>query len=172
MLDLDRRGLMIDRLQSCHRQIDLHSADATSPGRTYTRLQPSYDSRPMDDDSQARVADYLDDKLQTSADLDSLDALLATVTAQHGLLKHQLDAAQRDLHQAQHAAHAHDARLAQRAHAFRRAQADIDRRLMVIAASETSDDALPRLEAVLATLHRLDVARGYVELLSEVHVLR
>jgi hypothetical protein len=42
------------------------------------------------DDSQARVADYLDDKLQNLADLDSLDALLANIHTQHGLLKQQV----------------------------------------------------------------------------------
>ncbi|KAF1843640.1 RINT-1 family protein-like protein [Cucurbitaria berberidis CBS 394.84] len=123
------------------------------------------------DDSQARVADYLDDKLQTISDLDSLDALLTKITSQHGLLKQQLDDAQRHLHDAKQSAHAHHAQLQQRGDAFQHAQADIDRRLMVITASETSDDAVPRFEAVLDTLHRLDVANGYVELLSEVHVL-
>ena len=124
------------------------------------------------DEGDTRVADYLDDKLQTSADLDGLDELLASIHAQHGLLKQQLDDAQRDLHQAKHAAHAHQTDLQQRADAFRHDQADIDRRLMVITASETSDDAVPRFEAVLDTLQRLDVAHGYVELLSEVDVLR
>lgn len=131
---------------------------------------------PMDsqalDDSEARVADYLDDKLQTPADLDSLAALLGTITAQHGLLKQQLDAAQRDLHDAKHAAHAHHAALRQRADAFRHDQADMDRRLRVMVASDTSDEAVPRFQAVLDTLHRLDVASGYLELLQDVHVLR
>jgi chromosome segregation ATPase len=129
----------------------------------------------MDDtdlDSQARVADYLDDQLQTAGDLHSLDDLLAKITAQHGLLKQQLDHAQRDLHDAKTAAHEHNAGLRQRADAFAREQADMDRRLMVITASETSDDAVPRFEQVLDTLHRLDVANGYIELLADVDLLR
>ena len=36
-----------------------------------------------------RVQDYLDDKLQASADLDSLDALLFNVKEQQDLLKKQ-----------------------------------------------------------------------------------
>lgn len=124
------------------------------------------------DDGQARVADYLDDQLQTAGDLHSLDKLLAKITTQHGLLKQQLDDAQRDLHEAKTATHSHHADLKQRADAFAREQADIDRRLMVITASETSDDAIPRFEQVLDTLHRLDVANGYVELLAEVDLLR
>ena len=43
------------------------------------------------DEGQTRVADYLDDKLQTLGDLDSLDALLAAVHAQHGLLQQQVE---------------------------------------------------------------------------------
>ena len=42
------------------------------------------------DDGDTRVADYLDDKLQTIADLDSLDALLLSVREQHTLLKSQV----------------------------------------------------------------------------------
>lgn len=42
----------------------------------------------------------------------------------------------------------------------------------MITTSETSDEAVPRFEAVLDTLQRLDVANAYVELLSEVDVLR
>lgn len=124
------------------------------------------------DDSDVRVHDFLDDKLQTPGDLDALDALLAAVSSQHGLLKQQLDDAQRDLHDAKHRQHAHHARLQQRAAAFRRDQHDLDRRLQVMTASDTSDDAVPRFEAVLGTLQRLDVASGYIGLLGEVDGLR
>lgn len=55
---------------------------------------------------------------------------------------------------------------------FRAEQADIDRRLMVITASETSDEAVPQFEQVLESLQRLDVANAYLELLQQVHVLR
>ncbi|KAF2685769.1 RINT-1 family protein-like protein [Lentithecium fluviatile CBS 122367] len=128
------------------------------------------DGLPLDE-TQTRVADYLDDKLQTAGDLDSLGGLLANIHAQHGLLKQQLDDAQRDLDGAKHASHAHQTTLHERAHAFRAQQADIDRRLLVLTASETSDDAVPRFEAVLDTLQRLDVANAYVELLREVDAL-
>ncbi|KAF5846985.1 hypothetical protein GGP41_003280 [Bipolaris sorokiniana] len=123
------------------------------------------------DDNLTRVADYLDDRLQTLGDLDSLHDLLATITTQHGLLKKQLHDAQRDLHNAKDASHAQHDSLAQRADAFRHEQADIDRRLMVITASETSDEAVPRFAEVLDTLHRLDVATNYVDLLAEVDKL-
>jgi hypothetical protein len=120
-----------------------------------------------------RVADYLDDKLQTAGDLETgnLDALLARITEQQGLLKQQVDAAQRDLHDAKHGAHASHAQLEQHAQAFRREQADIDRRLLVITASDASEEAVPRFERALDQLHRLDVASSYVALLAEVDVL-
>jgi hypothetical protein len=121
-----------------------------------------------------RVADYLDDKLQTAADVDTgnLEALLARITEQQALLKHQVDAAHKDLHDAKHDAHAHHAHVQQTAHTFRRQQADIDRRLLVITASDTSDEAVPRFETALDQLHRLHVAGSYLELLEHVHVLR
>lgn len=43
------------------------------------------------DEGQTRIADYLDDKLQTLSDLSTLDALLANIHAQHGLLKQQVE---------------------------------------------------------------------------------
>jgi hypothetical protein len=121
-----------------------------------------------------RVAAYLDDQLQTAADVETgnLEALLARITEQQGLLKQQVDAAQKDLHDAKHDAHAHHAQLQQQAHAFRRQQADIDRRLLVITASDASEEAVPRFETALDQLHLLDVASRYVELLADVDVLR
>lgn len=125
-----------------------------------------------DGDRDARVHDFLDDKLQTAGDLGALDELLASITAQHGLLKQQLDDAQRDLTDAKHRQHDHHTQLNAAAAAFRREQHDIDRRLLVVTESETSDEAVPRFEAVLATLQRLDVASGYLELLTDVDALR
>jgi hypothetical protein len=124
------------------------------------------------DDDQVRVADYLDDKLQTPQDLDALDQLLHSIHAQHGLLQQQLHDAHRDLSDAKTAARDHHTGLHARARDFHRAQADIDRRLLVVAASDTTDLAVPRFEHVLDTLQRLDVASAYVELLHEVDVLR
>lgn len=124
------------------------------------------------DDDAIRLADYLDDKLQTPQDLASLDPLLASIHSQHALLKQQLHEAQRHLDDAKQASHDHHHALQQRAHAFDADQADIHRRLQVIAASDTSDDAAPRFTQVLETLQRLDVADAYLELLREVHLLR
>lgn len=119
-----------------------------------------------------RVADYLDDKLQTPQDLDQLDGLLHSIHAQHGLLKQQLHDAQRDLGDAKKAARDHHQDLQARARAFHDDQADIDRRLLLVAASDTSDAAVPRFEHILDTLQRLHVASAYLDLLHDVDVLR
>lgn len=42
------------------------------------------------EDSDVRVEDYLNDKLQTGADLDNIDALLENVLKQQNLLKRQV----------------------------------------------------------------------------------
>ncbi|KAL5395970.1 hypothetical protein PMIN03_006989 [Paraphaeosphaeria minitans] len=125
----------------------------------------------MDDHDDTRVADYLDDKLQTPQDLDALDGLLHTIHTQHGLLKQQLHDAQRDLSDAKDAAREHHQHLQTRARLFHDDQADIDRRLQVVAASHTSDDAVPRFEHILDTLQRLHVASAYVDLLHHVDLL-
>ena len=39
---------------------------------------------------QTRVQDYLDDQIQTAADLDGIDALLTRVAEQQGLLQRQV----------------------------------------------------------------------------------
>lgn len=41
-------------------------------------------------EQSARVEDYLNDQLQTTADLENLDSLLENVQKQHNLLKEQV----------------------------------------------------------------------------------
>ncbi|USW59559.1 Putative protein transport protein Tip20, domain B [Septoria linicola] len=119
-----------------------------------------------------RVQDYLDDKLQSVADLDSLDALLATVQEQQDLLKQQLEDAKRSHEEATRASESHRTTLQAQGLAFEQEQAGIDLRLRIITQSETSDEAAEKFEASMAKLRKLDVAAGYVELLKDVDVLR
>ncbi|KAF2459627.1 TIP-1 family-domain-containing protein [Lineolata rhizophorae] len=119
-------------------------------------------------DTDTRVADYLDDKLQTLADLDSLDELLANVRSQQGLLKQQLSEAERDLGSAKQAARDRAAEVRRRARDFDAQQRDIDEHLRLLTGSDASDDALGRFEASMGALRRLDVANAYVRLLEEV----
>lgn len=55
---------------------------------------------------------------------------------------------------------------------FTKTQADIDRRILIITRSEASDDAVRQFDSSMEKLRRLDVAKGYVELLTEVDKLR
>ncbi|KAK5125106.1 hypothetical protein LTR85_000780 [Meristemomyces frigidus] len=119
-----------------------------------------------------RVQDYLDDKLQSSADLETLDLLLETVKNQQDLLKRQLDDARRDHDDAKRKSEQHHGSLRQKAQAFQKEQGDIDRRLLIVTQSETSDDAVQKFEASMERLRKLDVAAEYVALLKEVDTLR
>lgn len=66
----------------------------------------------------------------------------------------------------------HSANLLQEANQFKSQQADIDRRLLILTRSETSDDAVRKFNSSLESLQRLDVAKGYFQLLTEVQDLR
>lgn len=119
-----------------------------------------------DPDSDGRIGDYLDDKLQTLADLDSLDGLLLAVRDQQALLRKQLDDAQKDLEEAQQASVEHDASLKLQVAEFEHAQEDIDRRLKSITMSASCEVAVKRFESSMDKLHKLDVAKGYVQVLQ------
>lgn len=55
---------------------------------------------------------------------------------------------------------------------FGESQRDIDRRVMILTQSETSDDAVAKFEASMSKLRRLDIADGYVRQLQDVDKLR
>lgn len=120
---------------------------------------------------EARVEDYLNDKLQTAADLRNLDNLLFDVKKQQVLLRQQLEEAQRNFADSTKASETHSSTLLQQAQAFKRQQADVDRRLLIVTQSETSDDAIKTFDADIRLLQKLDVARNYVELLAHVEDL-
>jgi len=119
-----------------------------------------------------RLEDYLQDKLQTSADLETLDSLLDRVRQQQALLRAQLQQAEQDAQEADETARQHVHQVDQQAKTFHHEQSDIDRRLKVITHSETSQDAVRRFEASLSKLRRLDLANGYLGMLAEVNRLR
>ncbi|TKA69947.1 hypothetical protein B0A55_11164 [Friedmanniomyces simplex] len=119
-----------------------------------------------------RVQDYLDDKLQSTADLESLDTLLEAVRNSQQLLKQQLEDAKREHDNTARETEQHAQSVQTKARAFQKEQHDIDRRLLIVTQSETSDEAVQKFEASMERLRRLDVAAGYVELLKEVDMLR
>ncbi|KAF2835919.1 hypothetical protein M501DRAFT_941214 [Patellaria atrata CBS 101060] len=126
---------------------------------------------PNDHDHRVRVADYLDDRLQNLADLDTLDAIISNVRNQHVLLKKQLEEAESDLQHAKEASQSHDRTLRENARQFQKEQDGIDRRLRAIIQSDSSDDATLQLQSVLSKQHILDVTSAYFELLNEVENL-
>ena len=83
----------------------------------------------------------------------------------------KLGEAQATLAKATQASEAQSAHLYKQAQVFKKQQADIDRRLLIVTRSETSDDAVRRFDASLERLRRLDVAKGYMELLAEIDTL-
>ncbi|KAF4556290.1 RINT-1 / TIP-1-like protein [Elsinoe fawcettii] len=118
-----------------------------------------------------RVQDYLDDQLQTAADLEALDSLLENVRKQQGLLRSQLNEAKEDHVKAAHKSQQYAGQLREQAEAFRKQQADIDRTLLIITQSDTTDDAASRFKDVMQNLHRLEVATSYVEMAEQVSAL-
>ncbi|KAI2732596.1 hypothetical protein CBS147332_1735 [Penicillium roqueforti] len=120
---------------------------------------------------RTRVEDYLNDKIQVSADLESLGSLLSSLRAQQELQRKQLAEASEALSNATKASNDHAEATRKQAEAFTAEQADIDRRLMAITQSETSDEAVRSLEKSMEKLQRLELSKGYVELLKEAEEL-
>ncbi|KAL4906737.1 hypothetical protein BDW74DRAFT_149495 [Aspergillus multicolor] len=120
---------------------------------------------------RTRVEDYLNDKIQTSADFESLESLLSTLRAQHELQRKQLAEAQEALSVATQNHNDHVETTRKRAEAFNEQQADIDRRLKALTGSDASDEAAKRFEASITKLKRLELSRGYVTLLRDAEEL-
>ncbi|KAI9929055.1 hypothetical protein ASPWEDRAFT_49283 [Aspergillus wentii DTO 134E9] len=120
---------------------------------------------------RTRVEDYLNDKIQVSADFESLDSLLSSLRAQHDLQRKQLAEAQEALSNATRTSNNHAEATRKRAEAFKEQEADIDRRLKTITNSDASDVAAQRFETSMERLRRLEISRGYVALLKEADAL-
>ncbi|KAH8903674.1 hypothetical protein BR93DRAFT_930830 [Coniochaeta sp. PMI_546] len=119
-----------------------------------------------------RLEDFLDDKIQSSTDLDNLDTLLASVEYQRNQLQTQLDDATKELDLARQSASDRQSSLAKQISEFESLQHSIDVRLQIVAASDAPDEAIRRLEGPLAQLHKVDLAHKYLLLLQDVENLR
>lgn len=119
-----------------------------------------------------RLEDYLQDKLQTSADLETLDSLLDQVRTQQNLLRKQLQEAEDEARVADETARQHVLQVDRKSRAFQNEQADIDKRMIIITQSEAIVDAVKRFDTSLGKLRRLELANGYLGLLTEVERLR
>ncbi|KAI1103740.1 TIP-1 family-domain-containing protein [Jackrogersella minutella] len=119
-----------------------------------------------------RLEDYLDDKLQSTTDFESLDSLLANVEVQRSQLQTQLDDATRELQDARRAAQDRQGGLTRSIEEFYKLQESIDVRLKIVAESTAPDEAIRRLEQPMKQLHKIELAYEYVSLLQDVENLR
>ncbi|CAK7208387.1 hypothetical protein SCUCBS95973_000085 [Sporothrix curviconia] len=116
-----------------------------------------------------RLEDYLDDKLQSTADLDTLDALLQGVNVQHSQLQAQLDDAARALDTARDDAARQRTSLQAAIAEFDSLEEDIQRRLAVANAEGAAPEAVvQRLTAPMEHLQRVTLAHDYLVLLKDV----
>ncbi|KAL2117439.1 hypothetical protein VTJ04DRAFT_7099 [Mycothermus thermophilus] len=119
-----------------------------------------------------RVQDYLDDKLQSTADLEQLDTLLSSVEFQRSQLQSQLDDVSRELEVARRSSADRAADLAARIDEFHALQRSINERLELVSQNNAPDDVIRRLEPKMAQLRRVDLAHRYLLLLRDVDDLR
>ncbi|PHH80322.1 hypothetical protein CDD80_1961 [Ophiocordyceps camponoti-rufipedis] len=119
-----------------------------------------------------RVEDYLDDRLQSAADLDSLDNLLDSVDSQRGQLQTQLEDAIRELDDARRTAAEHQVSLSERIAAFNELQRSIDVRVKASATADAPMQAIVRLQRPLIRLQTVDLAGKYLCLLRDVEEFR
>ncbi|KAG5945171.1 hypothetical protein E4U59_006267 [Claviceps monticola] len=119
-----------------------------------------------------RVEDYLDDQLQTAADLNSLDHLLANVETQRNQLQTQLDDAIKELDEARRSTDDRNESLRKQIDDFNQLQASIDTRVQVSATSDAPDEAIARLQRPMKRLQSVDLAHDYLVLLRDVEKFR
>ncbi|KAF2966093.1 hypothetical protein GQX73_g7477 [Xylaria multiplex] len=119
-----------------------------------------------------RLEDYLDDKLQSTADFKNLDSLIASVEVQRSQLQTQLDDAVRELEDARRSAQDRQGGLSQSIAEFNSLQESVDARLKIVANSTAPDEAIQRLEEPMKQLHKIELAYQYVSLLQDVENMR
>lgn len=119
-----------------------------------------------------RVEDYLDDRLQSITDLDSLDELLANVELQRNQLQSQLDDAVRQLEEAQRTTGDRQSAILAQVEEFQRLQESIDAREAVAAASDAPDQAISRLQKPMKKVRAVELAQKYLVLVQDVENLR
>ncbi|KAK1251690.1 hypothetical protein MKX07_007169 [Trichoderma sp. CBMAI-0711] len=119
-----------------------------------------------------RVEDYLEDKLQSTADLENLDELLNNVELQRNQLQSQLDDAVKQLDEARRIAEERQAELQTRISEFNDMQESIDRRVQIAAASDAPSEAIARLQKPMKQLQNVELAQKYFMLLQDAERLR
>lgn len=119
-----------------------------------------------------RVEDYLDDKLQSTTDLDSLTELLANVELQRNQLQSQLDSAVKQLDEARRTTEDRQNAIQAQIEEFQQLQESIDRREQIAAQSDAPDQAIERLKAPMMKVQAVGLAKKFLELVQDVESLR
>jgi RAD50-interacting protein 1 len=119
-----------------------------------------------------RLEDFLDDKLQSTTDLDNLDALLVNIDLQRSQLQEQLDNVSKELDAARRSTGDRQGALHTQIGEFHKLQSSIDVRLQIVASSDAPDEAIRRLELPMKQLQKVDLAYKYLVLLLDVESLR
>ncbi|WZH46397.1 TIP-1 family-domain-containing protein [Fusarium acuminatum] len=119
-----------------------------------------------------RVEDFLDDKLQSTTDLENLDTLLANVELQRNQLQSQLDTAVKELEETRRTADDRQGSLAARIEEFQKLQESIDIRAQIYAASDAPDQAIERLKSPMNKIKSVERAQSYLMLLQDAEKFR
>ncbi|RMD41438.1 hypothetical protein DV735_g3685, partial [Chaetothyriales sp. CBS 134920] len=120
------------------------------------------------DETATRLDDYLDDQIQTTADLDRVGGLLTRVQQQHDVLRKQLQEAQSALGETESKADAQSEALRLRVDRFQEQEQEIDGRIRELTGSTANDDAVKDFESRMVKVRRLEIATSYLQLLQEV----
>ncbi|KKA26986.1 hypothetical protein TD95_000520 [Thielaviopsis punctulata] len=119
-----------------------------------------------------RIADYLDDKLQSYDDFESLTELLATVEEQRNQLQEQLDTTIADLDRARAVQEFSNANLDIKINEFRVLQKSVDERVATATTAAAPTEAIQRLQEPLRKIQAVELAQSYLELLQDAHELK
>ncbi|CZT42701.1 related to Rad50-interacting protein 1 [Rhynchosporium secalis] len=123
-------------------------------------------------ETDIRVEDYLNDKIQTATDLGNISSLLASVQLQQKQLQTQLQDAKSELNQARETSLNRGTRMLEQTQAFERGYLDVQDRLQLITSSDTPEDAKRRFEKPMEKLRKVELAQSYVALLQEAELLK
>ncbi|KAI5466857.1 TIP-1 family-domain-containing protein [Mariannaea sp. PMI_226] len=115
-----------------------------------------------------RVEDFLDDKLQSAADLEDLQSLLVSVELQRNQLQSQLDNAVQELELARRDAFERQDVIAERIQEFQELEEDIAKRQQVAANTDAPDQAIARYKEYVDKIKNVDLAHNYLVLLQDV----
>ncbi|KAF7943217.1 hypothetical protein EAE96_011152 [Botrytis aclada] len=136
------------------------------------RSPRAYLCNPVDDipvgERNIRVEDWLNDKIQTTADMTDLSSLLENVEAKKRQLEDQLKDAKTKLAEAKKSAANHTSSMTQKTQAFEQQQEDLRARMMMLTSSYTPEEAVLRLKGPMDKLQQVELAQAYVELLKDV----